>query len=427
MDDQFKRRFKRYFFTLMVLTFVFFAVVSAINIIVDPFGVFNLYVKEGFNKRKPAISYHIRLAKAHLVRQKKPQAVILGTSRVENGIDPDHPGWDKAYPRRYNLGMPGAHVQEQTRYFLHAHNASPIKEAVIALSFDSYNIYKRNKPDYDENRLVLHSKGAVWDKIGLWLADLGIVLSSDALKSSWDTIHKQKNEKATYYKPNGFRFYVNRKPKPLRNQVLLFLGYYMAESWKTFPQKKYDFTIDGKHSTFDYLAEVLEICRRDKIKVYLYFSPLHAYYQEGIRAIGLWNKYKEWKVELVKLVNKYNKINPDFTPIQIWDFGDYNTITTEELPPLDDVTYHSKWYMDGHHYYPLVGNMILDRLFDYHDPDRHVPEDFGVKLSMQNIFQHLKEADQKRDVYIKAHPGVIPEIKEAHRKYLNFEGRVFGK
>src|SRR5690242_14728849 len=63
------------------------------NLVVDPFNRFGWVSIEGFNAQKPQFAAQERLAKPGVVCRMKPSSVVLGTSRVEVGIDPQHPGW----------------------------------------------------------------------------------------------------------------------------------------------------------------------------------------------------------------------------------------------------------------------------------------------------------------------------------------------
>ena len=60
---------------------------------------------------------HLRMAKAYQVRLQKPRAIILGTSRAEFCLDPDHPGF--SHRPTYNLNLSRGNFYEILRYFQH--------------------------------------------------------------------------------------------------------------------------------------------------------------------------------------------------------------------------------------------------------------------------------------------------------------------
>jgi hypothetical protein len=59
----------------------------------------------------------------------------------------------------------------------------------------------------------------------------------------------------------------------------------------------------------------------------------------------------------------------------------------------------TKWYDESSHFTRAVGNLILDRIFDYHDPTRRLPTDFGASLDFTNIERHIARIrdGQQRD------------------------------
>ena len=66
--------------------------VATLNVIVDPFWRFDLVNISGFNAQRPQFSAETRLAKLGVACRLQPSQVVLGTSRVEVGIDPQHSG-----------------------------------------------------------------------------------------------------------------------------------------------------------------------------------------------------------------------------------------------------------------------------------------------------------------------------------------------
>src|SRR5437762_9039650 len=84
------------------------AAVVAVNLVVDPFGMYRLVVLQSVNAYKPAVPTRVRLVKAYEVRHLRPSGIILGTSRSHVGLRPSHDGWDPASRPVYKIGR--AHV-----------------------------------------------------------------------------------------------------------------------------------------------------------------------------------------------------------------------------------------------------------------------------------------------------------------------------
>jgi hypothetical protein len=113
---------------------------GAFVIAVDPYYVFGSPSLPGINAVRPYYETNIFSAKLHQVTRIRPAAVALGSSRVEVGLDPRHPGW--ADSRTFNFGLPGSTSYEVMLAFLHAQSAGrPLKQAVVGLDFFGFNIF----------------------------------------------------------------------------------------------------------------------------------------------------------------------------------------------------------------------------------------------------------------------------------------------
>src|SRR5205814_1076088 len=90
------------------------------------------------------------IAKPYQVRRINPDAIILGSSRAEVGLDPRHPGW--AGKNVFNFGLPSATSYEVMLAFLHAQAGGSLKQAVVGLDFFAYNIFFPRNGEYIEAR-----------------------------------------------------------------------------------------------------------------------------------------------------------------------------------------------------------------------------------------------------------------------------------
>src|SRR5438445_6815998 len=120
----------------MLTAVLMIAAIASMNFVVDPFGMYRLVDREGFNAYKPAVDHRVRVVKAYDVRRLRPQGIILGTSRSHLGLRPSHDGWDPAAKPIYNLAFDGATMKEMYQYLLHAHAVRPLRQVVLGL--DTY-------------------------------------------------------------------------------------------------------------------------------------------------------------------------------------------------------------------------------------------------------------------------------------------------
>ena len=110
---------RRYLTFWLALTGCLILLVGAINLVVDPYGLFRLVEKPGFNSVKPKSGVHGGMVKAYQVLRVQPHGLILGNSRAEVGFDPTSAAWpDKAQPV-FNLALPGTGTRTSLQYLQH--------------------------------------------------------------------------------------------------------------------------------------------------------------------------------------------------------------------------------------------------------------------------------------------------------------------
>ena len=139
-DPQAALSFRRFVVMLLGLIPLPPLLLGAFVVAVDVYCVFGSPSWRGINAVRPYYETNIFSAKLYQVRRIQPAAVALGSSRVEVGLDPRHPGWADAHT--FNFGLPGSTSYEVMLAFLHAQSVGqPLKQAVIGLDFFGFNIF----------------------------------------------------------------------------------------------------------------------------------------------------------------------------------------------------------------------------------------------------------------------------------------------
>src|SRR4051794_7784270 len=84
-------RYRRYAIEVITIITLSALVIAVVNLLVDPFGIFRLVdwpAAQTYNRAN-----NTRMAKAEAVRRPLWDAVIIGNSRAEMGLDPQHSAW----------------------------------------------------------------------------------------------------------------------------------------------------------------------------------------------------------------------------------------------------------------------------------------------------------------------------------------------
>ena len=118
-----------------------------------------------------------------------------------------------------------------------------------------------------------------------------------------------------------------------------------------------------KLSSIKYFESMVDLAYKNDIKLYIYFSPIHARLTEVNCMIGRWSHIETMKRAVVRIVNK-KALDYGRAPYQVWDFSGYNSITTEAVPEKMDKTGVMSWYWEGSHYTRETSRLIFDKIFN---------------------------------------------------------------
>jgi hypothetical protein len=157
-----------------------------------------------------------------------------------------------------------------------------------------------------------------------------------------------------------------------------------------FPVPNCAFIVDLRdQNTLTALEQLFDFSHRNKIKLKIFFPPLHATMMEVIYRSGIWDRWEFVKKTVVainiKAADRYNE-----SPFPIYDFSGYNEYTTEVIQSVDNM----KWYTDIAHYKLSLGNKVVDRI-------NGKGEDFLAKeLNPKNINKVLSEIRLSRLTWI---------------------------
>ena len=360
------KKSRRFTYVFLTATLSPLVAIGFFNGIVDPYGIFNSPKISGFNQVKPAKFYNDRLFKAIEITQIQPKVILLGSSRTQWGLDPQHPAFDEP---TYNLALQGANMHETLRYFQHAiANQSQLKTVVLGIDFFMFTDLP-NKLIFKESRL---------EKKYITFEDaISVLFSLDALETSQKTIEENKTESETHEFLDGLLLVDPRKPLPgsLEEFTKFIVRGFKEKDEATLSQQKLEF-----------FQALVNLCQNRRIKLKIFISPAHAMQWEASRLNGEWETFEQWKREIVKIA-------------PVWDFSGYNSITTE---PITEQMNH---YIDSSHYRKEVGDVILSRILD--DQTETVPDDFGVLLTPDNIEAHLEKIRGDRERWVKNNPEAV--------------------
>jgi hypothetical protein len=362
----------RYLTQWFLATALILLAVAAINLVVDPYGIFRLVDSPGFNSVKPAAPSRGPMAKAYQVLRVQPKTLILGNSRAELGLDPNHPAWPQAARPVYNAALPGTGTGTSLRYLQHvlaANAGNPAAQPTLVLWGVDFMDFltdptqptpPRNAHvgDAESRRLM---QASATDRLRQQVRDYaGSTLTLAAFMDSVQTLASQRNPYAVDLTPQGFN--------PMHDYLKITAdeGY-----WAVFRQKDlmYDKTFarfpkgifDASGNTSKHwqdLQDIMRLCRQHGIELRLFTYPYQAHMLDTFAKTGHAPGLALWKRALAKTLadEAAASVQPAFA---LWDFSTLSAITAEAVPQQGDRKSSMRWYWEAGHFKSELGGVML--------------------------------------------------------------------
>lgn len=383
--------------------------VALFNAIVDPLRLLDHAGVPGWTTNKPALRDQERLFKPFAVVRQQPEVVLLGSSRSNHALDPDHRVF--AGRRAYNLSLSGTNVAEMRQMFEHALAQGALQRAVVELDIGFFSATAQGSGggfDYADTVAARHP----WQRR---LRTLQTAWAWDTVALSWQTLRGQ--DAPWEYTVNG------RQGDPVfehriatyggvRNTVegymtrLLPAEQQLASSWNAahLPADQ----LPGMQD----LRAMLDLARNHGVQVTLYLSPVHAIDALATRAIFGVERIEAWRAAIVRLADAQSQLSGGRFEVPVWDFSGFNSVTTEAVPDRSDRHSRMRHYWDQSHYRQQVGDWILDRIFGVPSAGDAVPADFGVRLEAQKLASHFAIERAAAENYAISHNDVARFVSD---------------
>lgn len=277
--------------------------------LVDPYHIYGVLHAERFNATKYKVEAYERLSKIYQVRRFQPEAIILGSSVTDVGLRPDT--LSKLAGKAFNLSFAGGGIREVNMAFQFAVAHTPVKTAVVGL-----------------------------EPFGFGAADAAHVtaLSHRVLGSQWSTFKDLARHTLSL---NGFydsvyTIFANLRGYPTTHSADGLYTGYLPYALPDTPREPA--VLDFSEAAYDAFAQMCRVAREKGIDLRLFVSPLH-------------HTYVVRDTERAAWVDRLDAIAQEFG----------FTIRRYETFNLD--TRNDAFYLDGTHFRPESGDLILRALF----------------------------------------------------------------
>lgn len=378
---------RKYLLCLVGTTFLGLAVTAAFNWVMNPYNVFAPPVLKGINDRQPFLHSQERFVKACAVIRQQPQTVILGSSRADIGLSPQHPGWTR--PPVYNFGVAGASLELLARHFEHAVAVAPVKNALILLDYASQETSPGGQPATVRDRWLDHFKDGSrqsQEAARLHLALLSWPVTSTGFKTlftngcdnlqlpdgqldnldCWQRLHERHRDNPRWSWEAGFC-----------QGLIPFSGRLsIGRQW-------------------EHLQHIFDLAAQHEVEVAYVISPAHdLLWQRCVEEENM-DTVLAWRSELLQQAQEGARRLGRPMPV-IWDFALAEAAGMSPAMLLEEMKSRAgntlPLYLECSHFTQRLGDRIMDRvLLDPVGPDPA----HGVRLDFAMLPGHLDRLRQR--------------------------------
>ncbi|RDI48128.1 hypothetical protein [Aquicella lusitana] len=365
----------RYLSKLFWYIALWFLLLLAFVWIIDPYGVspFQIHLP-GINTNKPLRLDIDRLIKPYEVWRYQPKTVFLGTSRIQQSIDPSlFDGTD--FAPAYNAAIPASTLAENAAHIEQYLKLDPnIKDIFIELFLYNFTT-KQSEP-----------APKTWKEF--FSNYLSLQLSTDAIIDSIKTISSSHGD----------------GPTPAH---IAKLGYRVPSSdydpASTFSDTLYTRTVLGwdraaklhlEPSAMEALDRIVALARRHGVKLHMLLTPNYPWDDYRLMSLGYWPLLEEWMRKMASYSD-------------VVSFSQYNKFLEE--PPTQ--TPKMKWWNDPTHFSLNMGKAMMNTYLGH--PDKDTPANLMRPLNPDTVESVIAERRAGALRWAAAHPDFVMDFEEA--------------
>ncbi len=373
---------QRYLLRLALVVLLLTVAMAALNYYADPYGVWRYGLPGDPIRSRPAIRNQERMHKAHAVRFADADCLILGSSRVIVGLDPNHP----ALPEKtYNLGLSAANIYECYRYLQHAVAFKKPKMVLFAIDKGMFDADSRPEVDFDEARLAVAADGTPQPR---WhYADIPkTLLSLDALVDSLKTLRDKTGVK---YKDG------------MRDEVLMMPYFQPAkvfvenENWRRGRKFTWSLASDalllereseqgGANTQRAAFHDIIDLCAVHKIELQVFTNPVHAEMLDVEYGDGTnFEKWYRWLMHALQMPPRGQTVRPQPYKLEFRNFYRFAAENSEPFPKPGDKVNTMKFYWEISHYRKSIGDQLLTEILSGEKPPK--PSNERAEADLQKL------------------------------------------
>ena len=392
---------RRYLVMGATLALAGFALIVALGLAVDAYGVFGTRLIPA-SRLPPDLRLTLgwdRVTKGIEIAEREGDEVLfIGDSRSQIGLDPDSPAL--AGVKSYNMALVGATLAEQIvalDYGL-AHEPS-VKHVVWGLSFEEFPFGIFTWSDYPDSALAGH---------GIVSGLLRHLFAYDRVMSSWRLLFQPRRVARSTMKRNGAAIYgtdVVEGPEIAR----LFQSELRGMSRNISGPRPRQAMDEAQDRLRRRLAEL----KAAGIDVDLVILPLHIWRLEFFRLTHVEAEDHDWRRQVAATVEALATA-PGTGRLRLFDFARPHPFVEQSVfspPPAGE----KRYFLESSHFYPRLGNKVLAEVFgkakEAETEEEPVGREIGKGAGMTPIDEDIASVTAGLDQWEATHPDEVSDVK----------------
>lgn len=379
----------------------------ALVVVVDPYNQYRIVITEGFNLVKPELTRYQNEIKLGHATELRADALILGNSRAEAGLDPESLVFTQSGLSAYNLAVPGTAVlnaRKQAEYLYQ----SGVKPKIIILGVEFLDFMEATSPRPAVNAGTHFINQGPSSASWFWRFDS--LFSLATLKDAIRTLFIQGDEEADMTTSRGFNPLRGYEPMARREGYFTLFQQRAQENTRTYLRKA-----KGSLSLADltHLKAILDLAAESGADLNLIIYPYHAQILALFEETGLANAFEEWKIAVTREVSAARQRHPD-AQIALFDFSGYGSYNCERIPDKGDHVTSTRWYWEAGHFKKQLGDILLESILSRSSLTQLAKGSrpsaiFGFQLDDSNSAGNLKRINHERAECKQSYPELFTE------------------
>lgn len=379
------------------------AVAGTVALVVacDPYGLYRVVEKDGFNTVKPRPARHQNEIKLSQALRLRADTVILGNSRAEIGFDPLAPALRARRATSYNLAIPGTGIATARGQLSYLRDVGQLpRRIVVGIEFLDFidSVDRRQAPATAPAVAAGHPVERYF-----WRIDSLFSLAS--LRDALRTPLLQREAEPESMGPHGFNPLLEYRSIARREGYERLFRQRAQENARVFASKA-----SGAPSAADFaeLDALLDIAARGDSELMLVVYPYHAQVLALFEAAGLWPAFEDWKLRIARAAAAARQRHPA-ARIAIFDFSGYGDYQCEAIPGAGQPRQETLWYWEGGHFKKALGDLVLARILPPADGAPATDEGFGTRLDEASVERNRRRIADERTTCAAAHPELFAQ------------------